>query len=131
MNRFLHTFVNQGLGLILGLYFGAQQPAPPPPLPPPVSLRGLPIHDSLTLPAIPFDFCGTAAAAPPAGLPVRVYVVTNAKLFPNLPLPARALIFHNGLFAAEGADYDSDGPSFKFRPGLLADQDTVAVVTLP
>jgi hypothetical protein len=73
----------------------------------------------------------TDAANP---LPVRVYYVTSAQQFPTLPMPTHALIFHNGMFASPGADYDvvpgSPG-SFRFRPGGLADQDRISVVTLP
>jgi hypothetical protein len=75
-------------------------------------------------------FC--VAQAPPDPLvAVRAYHVTTAAVFPSLPLPARSLLFRNGLFQSPGIDYDVVfGPGFRFRPGVLSDGDSVTVVSI-
>jgi hypothetical protein len=70
------------------------------------------------------------AQAPAQLVTVRPYHVTTAAAFPALPLPARTLIFRNGLYQMPGGDYDVVGATFRFRAGVLADGDTVSVVSI-
>lgn len=63
---------------------------------------------------------------------VRPYYVTNAATFPSLALPAKPLVFRNGVFQMPGVDYDViNGTALVFRAGVLMDGDRVGVVSLP
>lgn len=60
------------------------------------------------------------------------YTVTEPTGFPSLPLPAHGLIFHNGVFAAPGLDYQViGGTAFAFAADALSTGDIIAVVSLP
>jgi hypothetical protein len=60
----------------------------------------------------------------------KTYVVTNAALFPSLPLPANALIFRNGLSQTQGVHYDAVNGTFRFRSTAgLTNGDRISVVS--
>lgn len=67
----------------------------------------------------------------PSQITYRTYHVTDATVFPGLPLPAKSMVFDNGVLQVPAASYDVVGTAFKFRSQVLANGDSVTVVTLP
>jgi hypothetical protein len=67
----------------------------------------------------------------PAPVTVRAYTVTSPAAFPALPLPARALVFRNGVFQTPGIDYRAGGLTLVFPTASLRPGDGISVVTIP
>ena len=73
--------------------------------------------------------CITAAAAQTVS--TAHYTVTNAAAFPYLPLPAQSIVYRNGVYQNKGTTYTTPGGTrLAFKAGVLANGDTVDVVTI-